>query len=239
MSGGLHGHRGGTPRLRHRAMTSRLHVLDPGIRMRPTATVMVHQRTGALLCEGAGAVWRRRPLGLRSKWPGPCAGHVRWRHWTRLARGGLHRRRPRGARCASRRGDEESSACESCWCTPTVAPSRRWRAKRGLSSSTWTCRCPNLQYEIVDHCGDLWRVDFAWPDDKGGGRVRQHGMARQSRDLETRSAEGRATARSVGGRRCRWSSTTSGCIPTTWSAASNGSSPDPREQTQTPLNQPD
>ena len=21
-----------------------------------------------------------------------------------------------------------------------------------------------LQYEIVDHCGDLWRVDFAWPE---------------------------------------------------------------------------
>ena len=23
---------------------------------------------------------------------------------------------------------------------------------------------PDLQYEIVDRCGDLWRVDFAWPD---------------------------------------------------------------------------
>jgi hypothetical protein len=23
---------------------------------------------------------------------------------------------------------------------------------------------PVLQYEIVDHWGDLWRVDFAWPD---------------------------------------------------------------------------
>jgi hypothetical protein len=23
---------------------------------------------------------------------------------------------------------------------------------------------PELQYEIVDRCGDLWRVDFAWPD---------------------------------------------------------------------------
>ncbi len=22
---------------------------------------------------------------------------------------------------------------------------------------------PELQYEIVDRCGDLWRVDFAWP----------------------------------------------------------------------------
>jgi hypothetical protein len=25
---------------------------------------------------------------------------------------------------------------------------------------------PELQYEIVDHCGDLWRVDFAWLDAK-------------------------------------------------------------------------
>jgi len=23
---------------------------------------------------------------------------------------------------------------------------------------------PELQYEIVDRCGQLWRVDFAWPD---------------------------------------------------------------------------
>jgi very-short-patch-repair endonuclease len=22
---------------------------------------------------------------------------------------------------------------------------------------------PELQYEIVDRCGDLWRTDFAWP----------------------------------------------------------------------------
>ncbi len=25
---------------------------------------------------------------------------------------------------------------------------------------------PELQYEIVDRCGHLWRVDFAWPDAK-------------------------------------------------------------------------
>jgi hypothetical protein len=25
---------------------------------------------------------------------------------------------------------------------------------------------PELQYEIVDRCGDLWRTDFAWPDAK-------------------------------------------------------------------------
>jgi hypothetical protein len=25
---------------------------------------------------------------------------------------------------------------------------------------------PELQYEIVDRCGQLWRVDFAWPDAK-------------------------------------------------------------------------
>jgi hypothetical protein len=25
---------------------------------------------------------------------------------------------------------------------------------------------PELQYEIVDRCGDLWRVDFAWPEAK-------------------------------------------------------------------------
>ena len=23
---------------------------------------------------------------------------------------------------------------------------------------------PELQFEIIDRCGDLWRVDFAWPE---------------------------------------------------------------------------
>jgi very-short-patch-repair endonuclease len=23
---------------------------------------------------------------------------------------------------------------------------------------------PKLQYEIIDRCGQLWRVDFAWPN---------------------------------------------------------------------------
>jgi very-short-patch-repair endonuclease len=25
---------------------------------------------------------------------------------------------------------------------------------------------PELQYEIIDRCGDLWRTDFAWPEAK-------------------------------------------------------------------------
>jgi hypothetical protein len=27
---------------------------------------------------------------------------------------------------------------------------------------------PELQYEIVDLCGDLWRLDFAWPGSRVG-----------------------------------------------------------------------
>lgn len=31
-------------------------------------------------------------------------------------------------------------------------------------SSTAVCRCLNSNSKSLDRCGDLWRVDFAWPD---------------------------------------------------------------------------
>ena len=53
---------------------------------------------------------------------------------------------------------------------------------------------PELQYEIVDRCGDLWRTDFAWPERETRRRVRQHGMAREPGGAQARSDEDGAVA---------------------------------------------
>ena len=144
---------------------SRLHVLDPGIRMRPTANVMVHQRTGALLSRVQGRLatapaWTavevartlRRPRALAALdaalHAGVCTvadlqGAVR----EQKGRRGIVRVREMLVHADGR--------AES----PMESEARLVFMDHGLP-------LPELQYEIVDHCGDLWRVDFAWLDAK-------------------------------------------------------------------------
>ncbi len=142
---------------------SRIHVLDPIVRMRPSATLMVHQRVGAPL---------RRIDGRLATAPA----------WTAIE---VPRtlRRPRALAmldCALRSG-----TCSREELTATV---REQKGRRGIikvrellvhadaraeSPTESEARLvfidgglplPELQYEIVDHSGRLWRVDFAWPD---------------------------------------------------------------------------
>lgn len=143
--------------------SDRLHVLDPGIRVRPSATLMVHQRTGAPLVRVSGQLatapaWTaveiartlRRPRALATLDAalrcGACSG-------ADLAAAVLEQKGRRGiikVRELLPHADGRSeSAMESearlVFIDGGVAPTE-------------------LQYEIVDHCGDLWRVDFAWPE---------------------------------------------------------------------------
>jgi hypothetical protein len=142
---------------------SRVHVLDPGIRMRPTAGVMVHQRTGALL---------RRVQGRLATAPGWTAVEV-----------ARTLRRPRAL--ATLDAALHAGACTVADLDVAV---REQKGRRGIvrvrellayadgraeSPMESEARlvfidgglpAPELQYEIVDRCGDLWRVDFAWPD---------------------------------------------------------------------------
>jgi hypothetical protein len=141
----------------------RVHVLDPGVRVRPTDGVMVHQRVGAPL---------RRVNGRLATTPAWTAVEV--------ARG---LRRPRALATLV-----AALHVGACTVLDLEAAVREQTGRRGIvhvrellayadgraeSPMESEARLvfidgglpmPELQYEIVDLCGDLWRVDFAWPD---------------------------------------------------------------------------
>lgn len=143
----------------------RLHVLDPSIRLRPGPDLVVHQRLGAPL---------RKVRGRLMTAPAWTAVEV--------ARA---LRRPRAL--ATLDAALRSQACSASEMEQSV---REQRGRRGIvkvrqllahadaraeSSMESETRLvfldhgvplPVLQYEIVDLTGRLWRLDFAWPDQK-------------------------------------------------------------------------
>lgn len=143
--------------------TSRIHVLDPGVRMRPSRNVMVHQRIGAPLrrVEGrlaTGPAWTaievartlRRPRALAaldaSLRVGACTtGELHAVIQEQKGRRGIVKVRELIGYADGR----AESAMES--------EARLVFIDGGLPM-------PQLQYSIVDHYGRLWRVDFAWPE---------------------------------------------------------------------------
>jgi hypothetical protein len=143
----------------------RLHVLDPGIRMRPTADVMVHQRTGGSLLTLGGR------LATSPAWTAVEVART------------LHR--PRALATL-----DAALHVKACTAAELEAVVREQHGRRGIvrvremvahadgrSESPMESEArlvfidhdlplPELQYEIVDSCGQLWRVDFAWPEAK-------------------------------------------------------------------------
>ncbi|QVI29693.1 hypothetical protein MN2019_10550 [Mycolicibacterium neoaurum] len=140
----------------------RLHILDPGVRIRPTRELAVHQRVGAPLRSVSGRLLTA---------PG----------WTtiEIART-VRRQRALGVLDAALR----SGACDH---TALSTALEEQRGRRGIvqvrellpladarSESPLESEvrlilhdggvpAPELQFEIVDLHGRLWRVDFAWP----------------------------------------------------------------------------
>lgn len=140
----------------------RLHILDPAIRMRPSPDLMVHQRTGAPLKVVQGR------LATAPAWTAVEVARTL--------------RRPRALAVLD-------AAVRSGTCTAVEldAAIREQKGRRGIvkvrellpyadgraeSPMESEARLafidgglplPELQYEIVDFHGKLWRVDFAWP----------------------------------------------------------------------------
>lgn len=140
-----------------------VHVHDPGVRLRPTAGLVVHQRRGA-------------PVQLVSSRRATTPA------WTavELAR---EARRPRALAVLD-------AAVHSAWCTPAdlAEAADRQRGRRGIvqvrdllrfvdgraeSAMESEARLamldgglprPELQYLIRGRDGEVWRVDFAWPE---------------------------------------------------------------------------
>ncbi|WP_287033073.1 hypothetical protein [Mycobacterium sp.] len=143
--------------------SSRLHILDPGVRMRPSAGLMVHQRVGAPL---------RRVEGRLATAPA----------WTVIE---VARSLPRPRALATLDAALHIRACST---GELDAATREQKGRRGIvkvrelicyadgraespmESETRLVFIdnqvpkPELQYSIVDQYGKLWRVDFAWPE---------------------------------------------------------------------------
>jgi hypothetical protein len=144
---------------------ARIHILDPGLRIRPDDGLMVHQRVGAPL---------KRVFGRLSTAPA----------WTavELAR---TLRRPRALAVL-----DAALHVGACSATELDSAVREQKGRRGIVAVRdllehadaraespmesamrlvfidWCVPRPEMQYEIIDRHGERWRVDFAWPDAK-------------------------------------------------------------------------
>ncbi|WP_080605243.1 type IV toxin-antitoxin system AbiEi family antitoxin domain-containing protein [Mycobacterium canetti] len=142
--------------------TSRVHILDPGVRMRPSAGLMVHQRIGAPL---------RRVEGRLATAPA----------WTVIEVARMLRR-PRALATL-----DAALHIGACTRGELAAAIREHKGRRGIvkvreligyadgraeSPMESEARLvfidaklpmPELQYTIMDRYGRPWRVDFAWP----------------------------------------------------------------------------
>jgi hypothetical protein len=144
---------------------SRIHVLDPAVRMRPSAALMVHQRVGAPLRRVDGRLatapaWTavevartlRRPRALATL---DCALRSGLCSQAELLTAVHNQKGRRGIVKARELLAFADPRAES----PMESEARLVFIDGGLP-------LPELQYEIVDRHGRLWRVDFAWPDAK-------------------------------------------------------------------------
>ncbi|BBX98222.1 type IV toxin-antitoxin system AbiEi family antitoxin domain-containing protein [Mycobacterium lacus] len=143
--------------------TSRIHVLDPGVRMRPSPALMVHQRIGAPLRRVEGRLatapaWTVIEVARTLRRPRALATLDAALHVGACTKGELHAviREHKG-----RRGivkvRELIGYADSRAESPMESEARLVFIDNRLPM-------PELQYEIVDDYGTRWRVDFAWPD---------------------------------------------------------------------------
>ena len=142
--------------------TTAVHVLDPGVRMRPTTGLMVHQRTGAPLHHIAGR------LATAPAWTAvEVARQLRRPRALATLDAALH-----SMRCTP--AEIESAAAEQRGRRGIVAvrellPFADGRAESAMESEARLVMIdhglpfPELQYPIHGRDGEQWRVDFAWP----------------------------------------------------------------------------
>lgn len=142
---------------------ARAHILDPGVRVRPSPEVMVHQRIGAPLKKVDGRLltapsWTaielartlRRPRALATLDAALRSGTCSIAELENALTEQHGRRGVVKVRDLLPLADARSES-------PMESEMRLVFIDGGLPE-------PELQYEILDLHGRLWRVDFAWPD---------------------------------------------------------------------------
>lgn len=143
--------------------TSRLHILDPGVRMRPTKGLMVHQRIGAPLRRVQGRLatapaWTAIEVARSLRRPRSLATLDAALHIQACTKGELDAviREHKG-----RRGIVKVRELIGC---ADRRPESPMESEARLVFIDNKLPMPQLQYSIVDRYGKVWRVDFAWPD---------------------------------------------------------------------------
>jgi hypothetical protein len=142
---------------------ARIHILDPGVRMRPTAGLMVHQRIGAPLRRVQGRLatapaWTAVEVARTLRRPRALATLDAALHSKACSISDLDAAiREQKGRAGIVKVRELVALADSRAESPMESEARLVFIDGGLPK-------PELQYEILDRCGDLWRVDFAWPD---------------------------------------------------------------------------
>jgi hypothetical protein len=143
--------------------TIAIHVLDPGVRMRPTLGLMVHQRTGARLQRVSGHLatspaWTAVEVARQLRRPRALATLDAALRSMRCTRNEIERA------VAEQRGRRGIIAVRK------LLPFADGRAESAMESEARLLMLdhglplPELQYPIHGRHGELWRVDFAWPE---------------------------------------------------------------------------
>jgi hypothetical protein len=143
--------------------TTAIHALDPGIRMRPTVGLMVHQRTGAPLQKVGGRLatapaWTAVEVARQLRRPRALATLDAALRSMRCTRNDIERA------IAEQRGRRGIVAVREL--LPFADP----RAESAMESEARLVMIdhrlplPQLQYPIHGRDGEVWRVDFAWPE---------------------------------------------------------------------------
>lgn len=143
--------------------TTAIHILDPGVRMRPTTGLMVHQRVGAQLRSVAGRLvtapaWTavevarelRRPRALATLDTALRSG---WCTSRELEQAALEQHGRRGIIAVRELLPYVDGRAESAM-----------ESEARLVMIDYGVPTPELQYPIYGRNGELWRADFAWPE---------------------------------------------------------------------------
>ncbi len=142
--------------------TSCVHILDPGVRMRPSTGLMVHQRIGAPLRRVEGRLatapaWTVIEVARTLRRPRALATLDAALHVGACTRGELHAAiREQKGRRGIVRVRELIGYADGRTESPMESEAR-------LVFINGRLPMPELQYSIVDRYGRVWRVDFAWP----------------------------------------------------------------------------
>lgn len=143
--------------------TTAIHALDPGIRMRSTGGLIVHQRTGAAL---------QRVTGRLATAPAWTAVEVarQLRRPRALATLDAALRSMRCSRSDIVRAVSEQRGRRGIVAVRELLPFADGRAESAMESEARLVMIdgglprPELQYLIHGRDGESWRVDFAWPE---------------------------------------------------------------------------